>query len=99
MSNKYKFRDNEKLYFVSFSVVYWIDVFIRRDYKDILIESLKHCISEKGLEIYGYCIMTSHIHLIIGSAGKRMENIMRDLKSYTSRKVKEIIKENSQESR
>ncbi len=51
MSNKYKFRNNEKLYFVSFSVVYWIDVFVKTEYKEILIESIKHCIGEKGLEV------------------------------------------------
>jgi len=40
MSFKYKFQDQEKLYFVSFSVGYWIDVFTRNEYKDILIKGL-----------------------------------------------------------
>ena len=47
MSRKYKFRDNDKLYFISFSVVYWIDVFIRNEYKDILLDSLKYCVNNK----------------------------------------------------
>jgi len=61
MSVKYKFRDQERLYFVSFAVVYWLDIFIRNEYKDILIENLKYCQREKGLEVYGWCIMTSHV--------------------------------------
>ena len=39
MSRKYKFGDNDKLYFISFAVVGWIDLFIRKDYKDIVIDS------------------------------------------------------------
>jgi putative transposase len=99
MSRKYKFRDNEKLYFVSFAVVYWIDVFIRNEYKEVLLESLRFCQKEKGLEVYAWCIMTSHIHLIIGSNNKPLSDIMRDLKSHTSRELKKEILSHPQESR
>ena len=61
MSRKYKFGDNDKLYFISFAVVYWIDLFIRKEYKEIVIESWKYCQKEKDLEIYGWCIMSSHV--------------------------------------
>jgi putative transposase len=99
MSVKYKFRDQEKLHFVSFSVVYWIDVFIRNEYKEIVLDSLRFCQKEKGLEVYAWCIMTSHIHLIIGTHGAKMQDIMRDLKSHTSRELKKAIRENASESR
>ena len=46
MSRKYKFSDQDKLYFVSFAVVYWIDLFIRKEYKDIIISSL-HCAAKR----------------------------------------------------
>jgi putative transposase len=99
MSTKYKFKDQTKLYFVSFAVVYWIDVFIRNEYKEILLDSLSHCRSNKGLDIYAYCIMTSHVHLIIGTSGQDLQDTMRDLKSYTSKQLKKAIEENSTESR
>lgn len=99
MSNKYKILDQEKLYFVSFSVVNWIDVFIRNEYKEIILESLRYCQKEKGLEVYAWCIMTSHVHLIIGTHGKKIEEILRDLKSFTSRSLRIAIQENPQESR
>ncbi|HEX8019919.1 hypothetical protein [Mucilaginibacter sp.] len=51
MSTKYKFYDQDKLYFISFSVVYWIDLFIRNEYKQVLLDSWKHCQKHKGLEI------------------------------------------------
>lgn len=41
MSTKYKFHDQDKLYFVSFAIVNWIDLFIRNEYKDIMIDSWK----------------------------------------------------------
>lgn len=99
MSRKYKFRDSNKIYFISFAVVYWIDLFIRDIYKYELIDSWKHCQQHKGLEIYGWCIMTSHVHMLIGSNKEKLENIVRDMKSYTSTRLKNTIKENIQESR
>ena len=51
MSRKYKIRDQESLYFITLSVIQWIDGFTRNEYKDIFLESLKHCHREKGLEI------------------------------------------------
>jgi len=99
MSTKYKIRDQEKLYFVSFALVDWIDVFIGNEYKDIVIDSLSYCQKNKGLEIYAWCIMTSHMHLIIGTHGKNIEDILRDFKSFTSRSLKIAIQENPVESR
>jgi REP element-mobilizing transposase RayT len=66
MSRKYKFLDQSKLYFVSFATVHWIDIFTREIYKSILIDILRFCQLNKGLEIFGWCFMTNHVHLIIG---------------------------------
>jgi len=99
MSTKYKFHDQDQLYFVSFAVVNWIDLFIRNEYKDIMIASWKHCQEKKGLEIYGYCIMTSHIHTIIGTHGDNLEHIMRDMKKHTSIALRAAIEKQPAESR
>ncbi len=99
MSTKYKFRNQDQLYFVSFSVVYWIDLFIRNEYKQIMLDSWKHCQTAKGLEIYGWCIMSSHVHMIIGTHGEKLEDIMRDMKKHTSIALKQCIKQHPGESR
>ena len=52
MSRKYKFRNPEAIYFVSFATVNWIDVFTRPEYKNIVVDSLNHCIKNKGLVVY-----------------------------------------------
>ena len=64
MSRKYKFHDKEGLCFVSFATVYWIDIFIRDLYFDALVESLDYCRKNKGMEIFDWCIMPSHVHLV-----------------------------------
>ncbi|AMR31885.1 transposase [Mucilaginibacter sp. PAMC 26640] len=99
MSTKYKFRDQDKLYFITFAVVNWIDLFTRNEYKEIMLKSWEHCKEHKGLEIYGWCMMTNHIHMIIGTHGDRLENIMRDMKKQTLLQLKRAIKEHPQESR
>jgi putative transposase len=104
MSRKYKFHDNDKpdsyrVYFIFFATVYWIDVFVREEYFQVIIDSWKHCQEKKGLEIYGWCIMPSHVHLIIGSKKDKLEDIVRDMKKHTSLKLKEAMKNNVHESR
>jgi putative transposase len=99
MSRKYKFADNNKMYFVSFSVINWIDLFIRNEYKGILLNSIRFCQDTKELELYGWCVMTSHVHLIIGTKGNPLQNIMRDLKRHTSEELHKAIQNNNRESR
>ena len=99
MSSNYKIRDQSHLYFLSFATVNWIDVFIRPLYCGILLESMKYCIREKGFEVYAWCIMSSHVHIIIGSRDKKIEDIVRDLNRHTSKEILKAIQTNPQESR
>tara|TARA_R110002020_G_scaffold434710_1_gene644871 strand:- start:242 stop:796 length:555 start_codon:yes stop_codon:yes gene_type:complete len=100
MSRKYKIRDQEKLYFVTFTVVEWIDLFTRKNYRDILIDTLKYCQNNKGLDLCAYCIMPSHIHLIIGrSSEPTIEAIIRDFKKFTATEILNSIKASQDESR
>src|SRR5688572_16355117 len=100
MSTKYKIRTSEELYFLTFAVVGWIDVFTRKEYKDIVLQSLQYCIQNKGLELYSYCIMPNHVHLIAGvKADKSLSEVLRDFKKFTSFSIIKAIEENQQESR
>ncbi|MBL7800736.1 MAG: transposase [Chitinophagales bacterium] len=99
MSTKYKFRDSQKLYFISYATVYWIDVFIRAEYSQIWVDSVNYCSAHKDLDVFAYCLMPSHVHMIVSSPTGQLSNIMRDLKKHTSLKIIEAIQLNSQESR
>lgn len=98
MSEKYK-TDSNGLYFVSFSVVGWLDVFTRVEYQNILIESLVYCQKNKNLPIFCYCIMPSHVHFISYSENGWLSEVLRDLKSFTAKKLIRAVSENMQESR
>jgi REP element-mobilizing transposase RayT len=91
MSIKYKFNDPDGLYFISCATVGWIDLFTRRIYKDLFIESLEHCQTKKNLELYAWCLMSNHFHWIGRSSTGNMSAIMRDFKKFTSKKLIEVI--------
>ena len=99
MSRKYKFNNKEGLFFVSFATVYWLDVFTRDHYCWSFIESLNYCRKNKGMEIYAWCIMPSHVHLIFRAKDNNPGDLLRDLKTYTSKRMQRLIEENLQESR
>lgn len=100
MSRNYKFNNPEGIYFISFAVVEWLDVFTRNEYKNIIIDSLHYCQKEKGMEIFAWCIMTNHVHLIFRSAEKQKpELLIGDFKRFTSKTIVKAIIENPKESR
>lgn len=86
----YKIRDQSKPHYVTFTVVDWVDIFTRKIYKDIVIENLTYCTKVKGLVVFGYVIMSNHVHLIIQSQNNNLSDIIRDFKKYAA---KAIIKE------
>ena len=99
MSSKYQIKDPDGVYFITFATVQWVDVFTRLVYKDIVVNSLKYCQEEKGLELFAWVIMSNHVHLIArAQEGYHMSDILRDLKKYTSKKIIEAI-DHPQESR
>ncbi len=100
MSRNYKFHNPEGVYFVSFAVVDWLDVFTRNEYKDILLDSLSYSQQNKGMEVFSWCIMTNHIHLVFRSVGElKPEILLGDFKRFTSRKIIQAIIDNPKESR
>ena len=95
----YKIRDQHAVHFITFGVVEWVDVFTRRTYADIVIQSLLYCINNKGLKLHGWCIMSNHIHLIISTANGNLSDILRDFKKFTSKQIITAIENNKLESR
>ena len=99
MSRKYKFHNESGAYFISFATVYWLDVFTRQVYFNVLEESIDYCRAEKGMEVFAYCFMPSHVHLIFRSSNEDPSGLIRDFKGFTARKMIKTIEENPQESR
>ena len=88
MKRAYTISDQSKIYFVTFTVVKWIKVFEVDRFCEVFLNSVRYCQTNKGLEVYSWCIMPNHVHMIIGSKGEiKLEDIIRDLKSFTSRSI------------
>jgi len=98
MSTGYKIQDQSAPHFLTFQIVQWADIFTRKIYRDIIIESFKYCCDNKGLEIYAYVIMSNHIHMLAKSEKENLSGIIRDFKRHTSNQIIEAV-QNKEESR
>lgn len=52
----YKIRNKAAIHFITFAVVEWVDVFTRKEYSYIVLESIRHCQQEKGFSAKGYLL-------------------------------------------
>ncbi len=100
MSTRYKFVDNNAVYFTTSTVVGWSDIFTREIYKTILLESIRYCQLNQGLKIHAWVLMTNHLHTICScNEGKDLGLIWRNIKSYTAMKSIDAIINHPKESR
>lgn len=95
----YKIRNQGAIHFITFAVVEWVDVFTRKEYSDIVLESIRYCQKEKGLALHSWCIMSNHLHLIVSARNENLSDVLRDFKKFTSKQLIEAIENNPKESR
>ena len=88
MSERYKTKEKEKGYFVTFTITEWEKILLDDDFKIIVTDAIRHCQQNRGLLLYAYCIMPNHVHLIVRSEGNEsVSQILRDLKKHTSKEI------------
>jgi len=86
--DRYKIAEQQQPYFLTLTVIDWVDVFTRKDYKLIIVDSLNYCVASKGLEIFAWVIMSNHIHLMVrAKEGYVLSHILRDFKKFTSKQI------------
>ncbi|AEA44309.1 REP-associated tyrosine transposase [Fluviicola taffensis] len=91
--NKLTIKKPQGSYYLTLTIVGWVDIFTRECYQKIIIETLQYYIKNKTLHVYSYCIMSNHIHLIVNVDMEfSLSDIIRDFKKYTSRKIVETIR-------
>ena len=79
----------DRAYFLTFTIIEWIDVFTSRKYFDSLINALKFYQKELNIRIFGYVIMSNHIHLL--AQCKDMIRFIKGFKSYTTKEIKKLL--------
>ena len=92
--DRYFFKDQQAIYILTFTIVDWIDIFTRKDYKYIITDSLNYCIKEKGLECFAWVLMSNHLHLVVRTNPPFLiSDFMRDFKKFTSKKIVKTIQD------
>ena len=99
MGEAYQIRDQDQVYFLTFQVVGWADIFSRKVYRDIIIDSFIYCRKNKGMLLYSYVFMTNHVHVVMQRKHGDLSGLVRDFKKFTSKQILKEVKTNQQESR
>ena len=92
--DRYIISDQHQIHFLTFTIVEWVDLFTRPEYKDIIVDSLNYCIRSKGMECFAWVLMTNHMHIIVRTAPPfKLADVIRDFKKYTSKTLIKAIQE------
>jgi REP element-mobilizing transposase RayT len=92
--SRWKVIPEVKYHFVTTTVVEWQYIFTTIPCFEIMIESLKYCIKNKGLHLHGYVIMPNHAHYILSTDDrKNLSDVMRDFGTYTSRHLSDLLEQ------
>ena len=89
MSRSYKvFTDQQYAYFVTWTLVDWLQLFDKDPYRQIVLDSLSFLRSEKRTQLNAFVIMSSHVHAVLWpEMGVNLSDVTRDFKRFTSRKI------------
>jgi putative transposase len=86
------YRGMETCYFITFQTVDWVDVFIRPVYKQVIVHTLNHFIESRGLQVYAWCLMSNHLHLLAqASNGAVIAELEKEYINFTTTKILEAI--------
>lgn len=63
------------------------DFFEKRDCCDEFIKTLIYCVETKGLNLYGFVILSDQVHLIVNAQNGNINSDIEDLKQISSNEV------------
>jgi REP element-mobilizing transposase RayT len=95
--DRFKIVDGVYVYFVTFTIIDWLPIFINPEPTQILMDSMRYCIREKGLRINAYVIMPNHLHMIVFDRmfdNTRLQQALADLRKYTGRRLADYVDDN-----
>jgi putative transposase len=87
---RYRIIEGIGVYFVTFTVVEWLPVFIDETTCKIITDSLNFSIQNKRLGVNAYVIMFNHLHAILFDKdfdNERLKHTIDDLRKFTGRKM------------
>jgi len=86
----YRIQEGVALYYLTFTVVHWLPVFVSDEPSLILTESLNFCHHHKALRVNAFVIMPTHAHLVAFDAdydNQRLQSSLTAMRQYTGRQL------------
>ena len=87
---KYKIHADASVYFLTYSVVEWLPLFVSEASCKIVTESLTYCHKQKHVRINAFVIMPTHLHLIafdVDQNVSRLVQTLADFRKFTGRQL------------
>jgi putative transposase len=81
------------VYYLTFTVVHWLPVFVSAEPCLIITESLNFCHQNKGLRTNAFVIMPTHMHLIAFDAdfdNRRFSQALADMRKFTGQRLSDF---------
>lgn len=85
-----RIQEGAAIYYLTFTVIEWLPVFIAEAPCLIVTDSLNYCHQYKSLRVNAFVIMPTHAHLILFDADfdvSRLRRTLRDMRQFTGRKL------------
>jgi REP element-mobilizing transposase RayT len=93
---RYRIVEGVGIYFVTFTIVEWLPVFIDEPPCKIVTDSLNFCINQKNLRANAYVIMPNHIHAIVFDRdfdSERLKHTLDNFRKFTGRQLADYCSE------
>lgn len=87
---RYHLIEGIGVYYVTFTIVEWLPVFIDEPPCKIVTDSLNFCVEKKNLRVAAYVIMPNHVHIILFDAdfdNERLKHTLDDMRKFTGRQL------------
>ena len=91
MKGGYIIRDQEKSHFLTCTIVDWIDI-LHGKVTGLLLQIAWISASKIRLWfLFGYVVMSNHIHIIVQSKEGKLSDLIRDFKKFTAKRILEAL--------
>lgn len=75
MGYGWKINNQAGIHFVTFQVRGWVDLFSRKEYKEVIVDQFNFYREKKMLKVYAYVIMTNHVHAILSATNPEVDSL------------------------
>jgi len=87
---RFRITPDAAVYFVTYSVVEWLPIFVAHAPCQIITDSLRFCHENKALRINAYVIMPTHMHAVVFDAkfdSNQLAETLTDFRKFTGRSL------------